>query len=70
MTATKELENGFIERFNRSYREDVLDAYLFATIDELRDLTWDFLQDYNQYHPHQSLNKISPIAFLKLNNHL
>jgi putative transposase len=66
----KPMQNGFVERFNRSYREDVLDAYLFATIDELRDLTWDFLQDNNQYHPHQSLNKISPIAFLKLNNHL
>lgn len=66
----KPMQNGFVERLNHSYREDILDAYLFDTIDELRDLTWDFLQDYNQYLPHQSLNNIRPIAFLKLNNHL
>jgi putative transposase len=41
------MQNGFIERFNRSYREDILDAYLFASIEELRDLTWQFQQDYN-----------------------
>jgi putative transposase len=66
----KPMQNGFVERFNRSYREDILDAYLFASIEELRDLTWQFQQDYNQNHPHQALNNLSPIAFLKLNNHL
>ena len=66
----KPMQNGFVERFNRSYREDILDAYLFASIEELRDLTWQFQQDYNQNHPHQSLNNLSPIEYLKANNHL
>ena len=66
----KPMQNGFVERFNRSYREDILDAYLFSTIEELRDLTWEFQQDYNQHHPHQSLNNLSPIEYLKANNHL
>ena len=66
----KPMQNGFVERFNRSYREDILDAYLFTSIEELRDLTWEFQQDYNQHHPHQSLNNLSPIEYLKANNHL
>lgn len=64
------MHNGFVERSNRSYREDILDAYLFASIEELGDLSWQFQQDYNQNYPHQALNNLSSNAFLKLNNHL
>ena len=64
------MQNGFVERFNRSYREDIHDAYLFTSIEELCDPTWDFQQDYNLYHPNQSLNNQSPIDYLKTNTHL
>jgi putative transposase len=40
------MHNGFVERFNRSYREDILDTYLFTSIEELRNLTWEFQLDY------------------------
>jgi transposase InsO family protein len=39
------MPNGFVERFNPSYRENILDASLFTSIEELRDLIWEFLQD-------------------------
>ena len=33
------MQNGFIERLNRTFREDVLDAYQFDTLEELRILS-------------------------------
>ena len=51
----KPTQNAYIERFNRTYREDVLDAYLFENIEQLRILTQQFRMDYNENHPHKSL---------------
>jgi putative transposase len=59
----KPAQNGYIERFNRSYREDVLDAYLFESIREAQKITNEWLYDYNNNRPHQSLSNMSPIEF-------
>jgi putative transposase len=44
-------QNTFIERFNRSYREEVLNAYLFQTRDEVRKVTHGWLIAYHERPP-------------------
>ena len=59
------MQNGFIERLNRLFREDILDAYLFEDMEELRLLADQWRYDYNLYHPHSSLGGLSPLAYIK-----
>lgn len=33
-------QNAYIERFNRSYREEVLDPHIFSTVAQVRDISW------------------------------
>jgi putative transposase len=54
------MQNGFIERFNRSYRTAVLNANHFIDLEQVRQLSDEFLDDYNSYRPHESLGNISP----------
>lgn len=57
----KPMQNGYIERLNRTYREDVLDAYLFDTLEEVRILSDEWQHLYNHNHPHKALKRKTPI---------
>ena len=57
-------QNAFIERFNRTYREEVLDAYVFDAISDVQALTDDWLPTYNDDRPHEALGRVPPSRFL------
>jgi putative transposase len=61
----KPMQNGFIERFNRSFREAVLSMYIFETLDEVRIETEKWLDVYNQHRPHEALGNLSPVEYLE-----
>ncbi|NHF60372.1 transposase [Flavobacteriaceae bacterium TP-CH-4] len=61
----KPSQNGYIERFDRTYREDVLDAHLFRDIEEVNMETQRFRQGYNRFHLHKSLGRSSPKEYLE-----
>ena len=56
-------QNGFIERFNKSFREEVLNANLFNTMSEAQEAAEVWLTDYNEYRPHESLGDVPPAMF-------
>lgn len=57
-------QNAFIERFNRTYRNEVLDAYVFESIEQVQLLTDDWLTVYNHERPHESLGRVPPLMFM------
>ena len=61
----KPAQNGYIERFNRTYREDILDAYAFSSLAEVRVMSEAWHLRYNQERPHDSLEDMTPIEFAR-----
>jgi putative transposase len=60
------MQNGFIERFNGSYRRGVLDMYVFRTLNEVREQTERWRHAYNEQIPHESLNDMTPVEYRQI----
>lgn len=59
----KPQQNGFVERFNGSFRREFLDAYLFESLTQVREMSWVWMMDYNDERPHESLGDLPPAVY-------
>ncbi len=57
-------QNAFIERFNRSFRTEVLDASLFDSVDQVQEQVGTWLIAYNEQRPHESLGNVPPVLYM------
>lgn len=60
----KPTQNAYLERFNGTYRKEVLDAYIFGSLADVRYETERWLPIYNTRRPHESLDGVPPLTFL------
>jgi putative transposase len=60
----KPTQNSYVERFNRTYRDEVLDLYLFSSLSEVRNMTSNWMKKYNEERPHDALGDMTPLEYL------
>jgi putative transposase len=56
-------QNGCIERFNCTYRTEVVDLYLFNNLEQARKVTKEWLTIYNTERPYEALNNMTPSEY-------
>ena len=59
-------QNGMIERFFRTMKEECIWGYNFRNKDEAFDKIADWLDRYHTYRPHSALNYMTPEEFRQL----
>ena len=57
-------QNSYVERFNRTYRDEILNMYVFQTLNEVRERTENWIREYNEERPHDSLGDLTPWEYL------
>jgi putative transposase len=60
-------QNAYIERFNRTYRNEILDLYEFRNLAEVREATYWWTIEYNEQRPHDSLEDQTPAEYMSKN---
>lgn len=60
ITPGKPMQNGFIESFDGSFRDECLNETLFTSLAEARMRIDAWKDDYNDNRPHSSLGNLTP----------
>jgi transposase InsO family protein len=56
-------QNPFVERFNGTMRDELLNGEEFATLTEARVVIADWVQRYNAERPHRGLGMMTPLQY-------
>jgi putative transposase len=59
------VENGFIESFNGSLRDECLSQNWFESLADARQIIEKWRMDYNETRPHSSLGNLAPTAYVE-----
>ncbi|MBV6862665.1 integrase core domain-containing protein, partial [Xanthomonas euvesicatoria] len=59
----KPTQNAYIEGFNRTFRTEVLDHFVFTTLEKVRHMAEDWRHRYNHQRPYRTLGSLPPIRF-------
>jgi transposase InsO family protein len=62
-------ENGYIERFNGTLRDELLNREVFYSLKEARAMIENYRKEYNKTRPHSSLNYLAPETFILFHPH-
>jgi len=58
-------QNGFNESFNGIFRDGCLNRWRFESLREAREITDEWIHEYNYIRPHGSLNLMTPVEFIE-----
>lgn len=61
----KPMQNAYVERCNGNLRRELLNAYVFKTLNEVREKAEEWRIDYNCSRPHSSLGYVPPAEYIK-----
>ena len=64
----KPTQNSYVERFNRTYRTEVLNMYAFRQLSEVREITDNTIREYNEERLYDSLGDLTPREYLMANS--
>lgn len=56
-------QNAYVERFNGTYRVEVLDANNFETLSEARRVTDEWIPIYNELRTQSAIGHLPPLVF-------
>jgi putative transposase len=61
----KPTQNAYVERCNGNIRRELLNAYVFKSLDDVRQKAEEWRIDYNCTRPHSSLGYVPPSEYIK-----
>jgi len=56
-------QSALIERYNRTYRSEVLNTYVFESLGQVREINAEWLLSYNEERPHDALAGLPPATY-------
>ena len=59
-------QNGYIERFNRTARNEWLNLHIFDSVEHAQNLATQWMLVYNNVRPHSSIGEIPPRKLLEV----